>query len=38
VYNRGEKRVSEFKTYATGKNLPESAYKVVEDLRSIGKT
>jgi hypothetical protein len=38
VYNRSETKLDEFKTYASGKELNEGAYKVVKDLHEIGKT
>jgi len=38
VYNRSEQGLEEFKTYATKKELNESAYKVVTSLEEVGKT
>lgn len=38
VYNRSEKGLEGFKKYAKEHELDEKAYKVVKDLKDIGKT
>ncbi|KAL1410309.1 hypothetical protein Q8F55_004315 [Vanrija albida] len=38
VYNRGKEGLESFKKWAASKEVPESAYRVVTDLKEIGKT
>lgn len=38
MYNRGQERLDKFKTYAKLKDVSDSAYKIVKDLKEIGKT
>lgn len=38
VYNRGEEGLTSFKKWAASKEVPESAYTVVTDLKEIGRT
>ncbi|KAK4688774.1 hypothetical protein P7C73_g1336, partial [Tremellales sp. Uapishka_1] len=37
VYNRSQDGLATFETYAASKDLPESAYKIMTDLKDIGK-
>jgi hypothetical protein len=38
VYNRSEEGITRFKTYAEEEDVAEGAYRVVKDLREIGRT
>ena len=38
VYNRSDAGLKGFKKYAADRDLPEKAYRVMKDLKEIGKT